>query len=340
MDGDGGGAAAVASSRIVRARPELYSSPTITERSPAVGVAKSPKDDVRPVHRHRSIEAPSIEGKAVSTALSLSRASIDSEGSWLSGKPAKRTSLTQPFTSRHSASSLQPDMVEASDLGEELGLAEDEYFSRLTPGPEYDDPRLGRARKPSSAAIASSDSEGEGDGDDDDDDDVRGTSSAMEHGTWHGAIARHPTVVHHASRARSREGLLNVYDEQESEEELEQEQREREQELERDTSPPEAGLGGGRHSGDGEGLAMGDSPMSDAQRSFEFPADEAFRGGAPTNAGAETGAAARANATSVDEGTRQHLRHISAGSARLLDIMPRGSSEKRRSTASTQSGHL
>jgi hypothetical protein len=85
---------------------------------------------------------------------------------------------------------------------------------------------------------------------------------------------------------------------------------------------------------------MGDSPMSDAQRSFEFPADEAFRGGAPTNAGAETGAAARANATSVDEGTRQHLRHISAGSARLLDIMPRGSSEKRRSTASTQSGHL
>lgn len=237
-------------------------------------VIPKPKDGV-PVHRQDSVGAPSIEGKAPSTVISQSMASIDSEGSWLSGKPAKRSSQNPASNPRHSASSLHRRFQDFSDSGEELGVTEDEYFSRLTPGLEVED-RSGHRRKPSSAAIASSESEGE-----------QEEGHPNERRKWHyGDVARHPTVVHHAPRAKSREGLLNDYQDQSS-------------------------LDGG----------LGESPESDV-RSFDFAVEEISKSPDAT--------------ANVDQGRRQHLRHISAGSAKLLDLGPRSSGENRRSLGSTK----
>jgi hypothetical protein len=151
-----------------------------------------------PTSGHRSVEAPSPEPTA---ALSQSLASIDSEGSWLSGRKggSKRGSAQLPsHPLRDSASSLQQRYKEYSESTEELGIAEDEYFSRLTPGPD-DQHRINRQ----SAANASSDEEDVG---------SMGNSPVPSELTKWGAVARHPTVVHREPRAKSREGLLNDFD--------------------------------------------------------------------------------------------------------------------------------
>lgn len=147
------------------------------------------------VSGHRSIEAPSPEPAAI---LSQSLASVGSEGSWLSGKAgglgSKRGSSTvPPHPLRDSASSLQKRYRDYTDSAEELGIAEDEYFSRLTPGleedfktPEKDD------RLPSS--------------DDEDDGSIASPTK------WHGAVGRQPQVIYHDTRVvKSREGLLHEY---------------------------------------------------------------------------------------------------------------------------------
>ncbi|KAI9827187.1 MAG: hypothetical protein M1832_005324 [Thelocarpon impressellum] len=154
---------------------------------------------------HRSSEAPSLDGRAPSTVVSQSMASIDSEGSWLSGGRGKRGSQG-PQPVRNSAGSLQRRFHDYSDSGEELGVAEDEYFSRLTPGPEvqgagHDD---GQGRRRSSVAIASTDGEDEADT-------PAAEREAMEEKAHHGTVGRKPTVVHRQPHVRSREGLLNDF---------------------------------------------------------------------------------------------------------------------------------
>ena len=252
---------------------------TTAEERPAASSRKSKEEGL--VARHQSLDRPSIEGKPPSTAVSQSMASIDSEGSWLSGKPAKRASQTQTqiFNLRRSASSLHRRFQDFSDSGEELGVAEDEYFSQLTPGLGMGERTSQMKKKASSTAIASSESDGEGDG--------QPGGKAKEERTWHGGVARHPTVIHHTTRAKSREGLLNDY-----------------------------------HELDGPG-DLGDSPASDV-RSFEDAVEERSKGPNPTVA-------------NVDQGMKQHLRHISAGSAKLLEIGPRSSTENRFSTGSGKS---
>jgi hypothetical protein len=67
--------------------------------------------------------------------MSQSLASVDSEASWLSGKPPKRAStLTQLRSSVASSSVPRNENFNASY--EELGMADDEYFRRLTPQPD------------------------------------------------------------------------------------------------------------------------------------------------------------------------------------------------------------
>lgn len=206
--------------------------------------------DETPTSGHRSTDIPSPEPTAV---LSQSLASIDSEGSWLSGRRAgsKRGSsaLAHHPTGRDSSS---PN--EFSESAEELGIAEDEYFSRITPGPEEENMIQRR-----SGILPSSDDE-------------EGGSIASPVGSekekW-GAIGRQPTVVHRAARAKSREGLLTEFDD--------------DSESEAPSSPVSV-----------------DPKASDLQR-----------------------------ATSIDLG-KQHVRHISAGSARLLDLKPRSSVDSRR----------
>ncbi|RAL65588.1 hypothetical protein DID88_005260 [Monilinia fructigena] len=210
--------------------------------------------DSTPTSGHRSTDVPSPEPP---TILSRSLASIDSEGSWLSGKKtnSKRGSAQMALAPlRDSASSLHQRYKELSESSEELGIAEDEYFSRITRG-------LGEEsmmkRQSTGLPMASSDEE--------DGCSIKQGPIHEEKTTW-GAVARHPTVVHR-ERANSRSGLLD------------------------ETT---------------EGSA-------DYRRSISYQA-ELVNEDSP----------GISRATSVDFG---HVRKVSAGSARLLDMKPRASGE-------------
>lgn len=252
----------------------------------AVG-ATQPLSDIHPAfreevalsrHASQRERANSPEGPS-SAALAQSLASVDSEGSWLTGRPAKRSSQQQ--FQRESASSLQQRLREFEHSDEDIpGTPEEEkYMGTLTPAPE-EKPRIPERKRPYMGAASRF-------GDDSDDElnfqPAPLGSEAREEGTWHGTVGKHPTIVRHGPgpRAKSREGLLNEFQAEES----------------AGSSP------------------SGDSPVS---ADIAYPQIE--------------------RATSVDVG-KGHARHISAGSARLLNLPPRSSQElKRLSGASGASG--
>ncbi|KAG0652686.1 hypothetical protein D0Z07_0524 [Hyphodiscus hymeniophilus] len=221
-----------------------------------------------PTSGHRSVEAPSPEPIA---ALSQSLASIDSEGSWLSGRKggSKRGSsqiMSHPL--HDSASSLQQRYNQYSESAEELGIAEDEYFSRLTPGPD-DQHRIHRQ----SAANASSEDEDGG---------SMGASPVPSEKTKWGAVGRHPTVVHRQPRAKSTEGLLNEFD------------------VDYGSETP------------------GETPPDIPNRRISYGFNKDLM---------KEDEVSLHRASSVDLG-RHHARHISAGSARLLELR-KSTDEKR-----------
>ena len=254
-----------------------------------VGAAADPNQSLSDIHpafreevalsRHASVRdrANSPEGPS-STVLSQSLASVDSEGSWLTGRPVKRLSQPQPL--RESASSLQQRLQELGGSEEEEeedlpGTPEAEkYMGTLTPAPDERPPKIPERRRPYMGAAATIGS---------DSDDESGLhpapiASAQDKGTWHSAIGKHPTIVRQGPgpRAKSKEGLLNDF--QNAEESAE-------------SSP------------------SGDSPVSPEQPFIQ-------------------------RATSVDLG-KGHARHISAGSARLLNLPPRSPTEFKRLSASS-----
>ncbi len=255
-----------AGSRISSDDPRVrYDTPTSGYRS----IDAMRLRDETPTSGHRSVDAPSPEPAA---ALSQSLASIDSEGSWLSGRKggSKRGSAHAPLHPlRDSASSLQKRYKDFSESAEELGVAEHEYFSRLSPEPE-EEARLQRA---SANPLPSSDE------DDGGSIATSPVSTELSQTKW-GAVARHPTVVHREPRAKSREGFLNEFEyDSESEQAASPERRRKSHGFDKDVI------------------------------------DEAEHG--------------VYRASSVDLG-RGHVRHISAGSARLLDLKPRVSGEGKR----------
>ncbi|KAF4631918.1 hypothetical protein G7Y89_g6204 [Cudoniella acicularis] len=222
--------------------------------------------DETPTSGHRSMDAPSPEPTAV---LSQSLASIDSEGSWLSGRKggSKRGSAQLPPQPLHdSVSSIQKRYREFSESAEELGIAEDEYFSRLTPGPEE---QYRIHRQSTGNPMPSSDEEEGG---------SLASPVPSEKTKW-GAVARHPTVIHREPRAKSREGLLNDFE---------------------------------------DGASFGSSRDSPEPRRKSY--------GLLNRDVIDEDDPSVHRATSV----KRHVRHISAGSARLLDLKPRASGEERR----------
>lgn len=265
--------------------------------SPPASRMQSPEDDSvpptgtrhdTPTSGHRSLEpGPQLRNETPTSgrrsiipspeptaAMTQSLASIDSEGSWLSGRPrasSKRGSNQLPAQQlRDSAGSLQKRHKGYSESAEEVCIAEGEYFGPLTPGPED---RLSRETKDqvSGNAVVSSDEE---DGD---------SAGSLDGSTKWGAVGRQPTVIHRQPRAKSREGLLNDYTSDSA------------------SDPPE------------EAAQQNDKASYDYSKTEE-----------PTIS----------RATSVDLG-KGHVKHISAGSARLLNLKPRPSGEsKRLSTAS------
>ena len=243
-----------------------------------------PLSDIHPafreevaLSRHASLRgrANSPEGPS-SGLLSQSLASVDSEGSWLTGRPVKRLSQPQPL--RESSGSLQDRLQELGQSDEDLlGTPEEEkYMGTLTPAPDEAPPKIPERRRPYMGAVARL-------GSDSDDESVfhpAPAAIAQEEGKWHGAVGKQPTIVRQGpgKRAKSREGLLNDF--QNAEE-------------------------------SGESSPSGDSPVSPEN---PYPSIQ--------------------RATSVDIG-KGHARHISAGSARLLNLPPRSSADMKRLSASS-----
>lgn len=230
--------------------------------------------------RNASLRAHSPEVPS-SAVLSQSLASVDSEGSWLTGKPVKRMSQPQP---RESAGSLQQRLQDLGQSDDEdvPGTPEAEkYMGSLTPARE-EPPKIPERKRPYMGAAT-----GIG-GDSDDESSLQPAPLAPTHeeGKWHGAVGKHPTIVRQGPgrRAKSREGLLNDF---------------QSADVESTESSP-----------------SGDSPVS--PENVTYPTIQ--------------------RATSVDIG-KGHARHISAGSARLLNLPPRSSGDfKRFSAGSGASG--
>lgn len=264
-------------------------------------VASSPEKPLSEIHpayreevalsRQASLRAKSPE-EPQSATLSESLASVDAEGSWLTGRPVKRTSTPQPL--RDSQRIEDPD--DSDDDGPGTPPAE-KYMGSLTPArsvrsvrsargeaaEEGPSPPIPQRRRPYMSPASGSGRES--------DEETSSTQpiplAAQDEGTtWHSAIGKHPTIVRQGPgpRMKSTEGLLNDFQAAEA-------------------APPDS---------------PESSPSENSPVSPEGPLIQ--------------------RATSVDFG-RGHARHISAGSARLLNLPPRNSSEmKRLSSSSVVSG--
>ena len=221
-------------------------------------------------------ESPDIPPSAV---LSQSLASVDSEGSWLSGRPAKRNSTPIGHAFHQSVSSLQekPDQLEE----EEESLANDEYLNRLTPGPDNRRDSGSAIRRASSTVLEPPPPTG----DEPEVPQVPGSFLIEDEDTkWHGGVARQPTLIRQHDRIKSREGLLNDFNADSTDE-----------------------------SGTEEDMI---TPYSARER--------------------EATSSHILHASRIDYGKGHHGRHISAGSAKLLDIRRTSmDSNKRLSRAGT-----
>jgi len=164
-------------------------------------------------------DSPVSPGVPTAGAMSQSLASVDSEGSWLSGKPIKRRS-TKSHTRTSGSSSFPKKNEEFNASYEELDIPEDEYFRRLTPQP--DDHRSSvhsgdmLSKRPSSNVMAYAESPA--------------AAADMEDGTAVHAdqtpeedeqivqnnVQRQPTVVHRQARVKSTEGLLSFFQDDKS----------------------------------------------------------------------------------------------------------------------------
>ncbi|KAF2655575.1 hypothetical protein K491DRAFT_422640 [Lophiostoma macrostomum CBS 122681] len=152
-------------------------------------------------------DSPVSPGIPPAGLMSQSLASVDSEASWLSGKPMQRRSNKSYLRSSVGSASAIKRNEEFNASYEELGIPDDEYFQRLTPQP--DDRRRSAnsaellARKASSTAMAT-----ETGGDFDEEITVGETNSDDE---LVKTVGRQPTIVHRQARVKSTEGLLSYF---------------------------------------------------------------------------------------------------------------------------------
>ncbi|CAH0017355.1 unnamed protein product [Clonostachys rhizophaga] len=139
----------------------------------------------------------SVPSPDANPVLSMSLASVDSEGSWLSGKVStKRSSAMRESLLRANRITEAPFASSPTNTTQEdLAIADDDYLVRLTPN-----------REPSGF----NNLQGDGRPSSDDEDYID------ESGAKWGNVGSHPQVVHkHRSTLRSVEGLLNIESEDE-----------------------------------------------------------------------------------------------------------------------------
>ena len=160
--------------------PSTKRQPNPTTGSPLTGVAAI---------RGRTDSPVEFESRSSAVApLSTSLASVDSEGSWLTGRPSQRKSNQSQL--HNSIGSLMKRNEDFSGSYEDLGMPEDEFFRRLTPSVET--PGGGTAAVVSVAPTVVEE--------DDDAELIRRDTNR-----------RRPTLVQRDPRVKSREGLLSDY---------------------------------------------------------------------------------------------------------------------------------
>ncbi|KAF2846870.1 hypothetical protein T440DRAFT_404968 [Plenodomus tracheiphilus IPT5] len=238
---------------------------------------------VQSVSSHSGLrsDSPVSPGLPVGNVMSQSLASVDSEGSWLSGRPLKRASNRSQVHSSMTSSGLQRyDDFNASY--EELGMADDEYFKKLTPAIDepsrsaYSHEVLGRKASSMLMALdAAAEFEEAEEGEAGPTPAPPPTSSETPE-VVKSSVGRQPTIIHRQARVKSTEGLLSMFT---------------------------------------------DAPTSSED---PFTSNAELGPGAPDSPASDSEPMMVQRAKSVDLG-KQHVRHLSAGSARLLDIQKRSS---------------
>lgn len=179
---------------------------------------------------------------AVAEVVPQSLGSVDSEGSWLAGRALEPLSGTSSQRPKLSTSSLSRPILEATTSDE----SSNKDLGASIPPP--DSVAMQQRQQP--------------------------PPQQREGETWHSGLGRQPTLIRQASRAKSKEGLLNEYTAREP----------------RDNSP------------DYEDQHDHEDESPEREEDKELQAAPIMR------------------ARSVEYKT--HVRHISAGSARLLEIRP------------------
>lgn len=190
-------------------------SPEVPSTSAIAARRRSRPSDLRLASASPSPDAPRTDspvspGVPETGIMSQSLASVDSEGSWLSGKPMKRRSNKSHMRSSVGSSYGYRKNDEFNNSYEELGIPDDEYFKRLTPQPDerrssaQSSDHLGR--KASSTAMAAITPLEE-------DEDVLPPveSSTSDESLVKHTVGRQPTVVYRQPRVKSTEGLLSFY---------------------------------------------------------------------------------------------------------------------------------
>ncbi|KIW33741.1 uncharacterized protein PV07_00566 [Cladophialophora immunda] len=250
-------------------QPRHSLSGTLDNRSLATSSSNAALDRGAAEARHPQGVDVEMGGTASGPGLSQSLASVDSEGSWLSGKPPKRLSGGMGHPLRQSQSSIPPQSIPGSFEPEDDDLANDEYLNKLSPGPSGRRDSVASAGRRASSNVIDLERERE----QSPVPDVPPISAAQGGDErWHAGVARQATVVRQPNRARSKEGLLKE---------------------------------------------TGKDDLSASRRvSTDVENDGELAEGEP--AGTELQEPTLLRARSVDY--KGHAKHISAGSARLLDI--------------------
>ena len=216
-------------------------------------------------------DSPVSPGIPVANIMSQSLASVDSEASWLSGKPLKRASNRSQLRSSVASSAVQKNEAFNASY-EELGMADDEYFRRLTPQPGQSNDLLGRK---ASSTLMALDAAAESEEEHEIVPNKRESTSEDEE-LVQTVPGRQPTIIHRQPRVKSTEGLLSFY--------------------------------------------TNEKPTTDEQLPKANEADPQT----PESPSSETEPVMVQRAKSVELG-KNHVRHLSAGSAKLLDIQKRSS---------------
>lgn len=167
-----------------------------------------------------------------STFLAQSLASIDSEGSWLSGRPSRRLSqapLKSPGSTRERLNDDVSPIIDP-DLEDDNAISSDEYFGALpVPKEEEEDtvPKHGlNITTSNDSAIINPAVNGYNDDPDaaeisplpeDADDGMALANADGDPPTWHSSVGKQPRLINPENRAKSREGLFTEFIDSENE---------------------------------------------------------------------------------------------------------------------------